>query len=178
MKIGDVKVGDLLALDCSERYSKNLPRPVEVVEIVTVEESYWPRHDRWLTGGKQTRKVRRVKVKFTDEPTGESNRWARYDFSAEKKDAEKVVEARFLLGPWASLRGDVQKTLNERKAAADLKSATEARLEYLFGKKIDKLSSYVSVNTWGGKSRAEVRFEGTELDTVLTLAERGKKAVE
>jgi hypothetical protein len=173
MKIGDVKVGAVLALDASERYSRNLPRKVEVVEIVKVEEEYW--QSMGFSSKRATRTVRRVQVKFLDLPTGETNRYARFNYQAEKQGAKRVVEAKSLVAPWADVAKDVDARIaREQKKAATI-AATEARLEYVFGKPMKKLDLYVST-AWN--DTAEVRFDGDALDTILTLAERGKKAVE
>lgn len=178
MKIGDVKVGDILGLDCSERYSRALPRRVEVVEITKVEESYWGRGG--YMAAKQTRNVRRVKVKFLDEPvvTRPKSRYARYDYVSEAKDAIMVVEARFLIGPWVNLKKSVQEQLSQAQAEADAKRTAESRLEYLLGKKIDQLSAYITVHHTYVRVFIDLRVDGDELDTLLTLAERGKRAVE
>ena len=173
MKIGDVKVGAVLALDASERYSRNLPRKVEVLAIKAVEETYWK--SMGFNSVRATRTVRRVEVKFLDLPTGEKNRYARFDFQAEKQGAKRVVEAKTLIAPWADVAKDVDERIERERVKAKAKAATEARLEYLFGKKMSKLNVYVSA-AWNDQS--EIRLEGDELDTILTLAERGKKAVE
>jgi hypothetical protein len=173
MKIGDVKVGDVLALDASERYARNLPRKVEVLQVVTVEETYW--QSRGFHSARATRKVRRVEVKFLDLPTGETSRYAKYDYAAEKQGAKRVVEAKSLIAPWDKVSKDVEQRIEKTHRQATNKAAAEARLEALFGKKLEKLHLYVTT-AWDDS--AEVRLEGTELDTILTLAERGKKAVE
>lgn len=173
MKIGDVKVGDILALDASERYSRSLPRKVEVLSIPSVEVEYW--RSQGFHSTKATRTVRRVEVKFLDLPTGKMNRFARRDFQAVKQGAKLVVEAKYLIAPWSDVAKDVDARIErERKKAAN-KAAAEARLEYLFGKKMSKLNTYVA-SAWD--DGAEVCLEGDELDTILTLAERGKRAVE
>lgn len=173
MKIGDVKVGAVLALDASERYSRHLPRKVEVLSIPSVEETYW--RSQGFHSTKATRTVRRVEVKFLDLPTGEPNRYARRNFQAEKQGAKRVVEAKYLIAPWADISKEVEERIErERKKAAN-KAAAEARLEYLFGKKMSKLNTYVT-SAWD--DGAEICLEGDELDTILTLAERGKRAVE
>ena len=174
MKIGDVKVGAVLALDASERYSRNLPRKVEVLSVVSVEEDYWQRIGGFHSK-RATRKVRRAQVKFLDAPTGEKNRYARYDYQAEKEGATRVVEAKQLIAPWADVSKDVDERIAKMTRQATAKAEAESRLSYLFGKKIDKLHLYVST-AWDDS--AEIRIDGAELDTLLTLAERGKKAVE
>ena len=174
MKIGDVEVGAVLALDASERYSRHLPRKVEVVAIKAVEEDYYK--SQGFHSVRAKRSIRRVEVKFLDLPTGEDNRYGRFNYQAEKLGAKRVVEAKALIAPWSDVSKDVDERIQRERTKATNKAAAEARLEYLFGKKqLDKMNLYVSV---GWDDSAEVRFDGTALDTILTLAERGKKAVE
>jgi hypothetical protein len=175
VKIGDAKVGAVLALDASERYSRHLPRKVEVLDIVTVEEEYWQR-----TGGfhskRAKRKVRRAQVKFLDAPTGEKGRYDRFSYQAEKEGATRIVESKQLVAPWAEVAKDVDERVARMTKQATAKAEAESRLVYLFGKKMEKLDVYVTVTSWNDE--AEIRISGDELDTLLTLAERGKKAVE
>lgn len=173
MKIGDVKVGAVLALDASERYSRNLPRKVEVLAITPVEETYW--QSRGFHSQRATRTVRRAEVKFLDLPTGESSRYATYKYAEAEQGATAVVEAKKLIAPWADVAKDVDARIEKASKQAANKAEAERRLEALFGKKMDKLDFYVGT-AWDDS--AEVRFDGTSLDTILTLAERGKKAVE
>lgn len=172
MKIGDVKVGAVLALDASEKYGRDLPRKVEVLAITPVEETYWQSGFR---PQRATRTVRRVEVKFLDSPTGESSRYAKYKYAEAEQGATAVVEAKKLIAPWADVAKYVDARIEKASKQAANKAEAERRLEALFGKKMDTLDFYVST-AWDDS--AEVRFDGTSLDTILTLAERGKKAVE
>ncbi len=174
MKIGDVKVGERYAAHDeptkSPRYISaehgDLPREVEAIEIVTVEERVYGQ--AWVgSEARQTRNVRRVKVRVIGGVPKDS--YYSKTIARAKVDAVLVIEAKNLVGPWKDLSkgvADAVKAREEREAQSD---ALEARVE-----KLGLKHSSSSVSIYGGKLRPSLSIYEADVDKLLTLAEEGQ----
>lgn len=182
MKIDEVEVGGRYAAHdepTTSRYGNPeygvLPREVEVVEIVGVEERIRTGGYYMRSGVSRTKTVRRVKVRVVGgQPSG--SRYANEIQTAEP-GAVLTIEARKLLGPWADLSADVAKVLRLREEREARRTELEARLVTILGKRaLARGDSYVDVRVYGDKVRAELRIGGRDVDTILDLAERAALA--
>lgn len=122
MKIGDIKVGtEYGVVESKSRYGRSAPRRVEVLAVEEVEERTWNKY----SGAAGTRKVRKLRVKFLDEPTSS---WTWYPIYAAAKDSERVVEARLLVATWAELSPGIKARIEAEQELADAKAAIKQRL--------------------------------------------------
>lgn len=183
MKIDEVEVGERYAAHdepTTSRYGNPeygvLPREVEVLEIVGVEERVRTGGYYMRSGVSRTKTVRRVKVRVVGgEPTG--SRYSRNEIQNAKPGAVLTIEARKLLGPWANLSDEVTKVIRLREEREARRAELDARLEAILGKKRAAQGySYASVSVYGDAVRAELRIGDRDVDTFLALAERAAEA--
>jgi hypothetical protein len=185
MKIGDIEIGKQYgALDNPKgsRYSSyvgDLPRQVEVLEVVTVPER---RYSGYAFGPSKTVNVRKLKVKFLGESLIETSRYGRGIATAEK-DSTLVIETRQVVAPWENLSKDVTSRIELEQKSDALRDRLEARLDLLIGREDKgpkrqrrKGFSYASVNKYSGEAIPELRISGEDVETLLAFAERGKEA--
>lgn len=175
MKISEIKVGEEYAVSDDPKRSRDLPRQVKVLEIITETEEYWG-GGQWAAERK-TRNVRRVKVEVLDDNHVPVNRWS---YGGQKVKTAKqgdtiVLEARLFIASWASLRKDVLARIAARELKATTKMAYEERIAALLGvKSLEQAMSYVTVDVRRGILLVEARLSDEELNTILDLAEKGK----
>lgn len=174
MKIGDVKVGERYAAHDepgkSPRYISaehgDLPREVEAIEIVKVEERVYGQ--AWVgSEARQTRTVRRVKVRVIDGVPKDS--YYAKQISKAKPGAVLVIEAKNLVGLWKDLSKPVADAVKGREDREAQAAALEARV-----KKLGLKHSSSSVSMYGGKLRPSLSIYDDDVDKLLTLAEEGQ----
>lgn len=164
MKIGDVKVGEhYAALDSPGSVRDALPREVEALEIVKVEEHYYPSGHGMFHAPRATRKVSRVKIK-TLGPQQSDSSWGRDHLAASEEGTVLTVPAKQLVGRWADLKQGIQDRVEREAAERKARDEIERRLNALLGED----APYV-----GGGRNPVVRFDGPELLRILELAEKG-----
>lgn len=118
MKIADVKVGELyVALDSptsSRRgrmiFSSGSPRPVKVLEIVTIEVKSYSHYTSRFT----LKKIKRVVIEATEDPRKGMYRARGLDALA--KGETLTVEARQLVGLWSDLKEDILEGIEKERA--------------------------------------------------------------
>lgn len=135
MKIGDIEVGaEYGAMDePSRHHSGAMPRRVEVVEIVTVQEDYW--QGGGFSSRRATRNVRRVKVRTLDEAL-QTKAYYRDKILTAKRGTTITVEARQLVAPWPELAPAVAARIEAEQKRAARKSEIEAALKAAGFKKL------------------------------------------
>lgn len=175
MKIDEVKVGERYAAhdqpkETSRFGSPDLPREVEVLEIVQVEERVYG--NAWIRADSPTtRKVRRVKVRVHGDA---KDGYYKKQIARAAEGSEITIEARYLIGPWSKLAPGVAKEIELRAARERRLDELEARLEALLGKKAREHGTYPSVDTYSGSLRATLHVAGDNVEKLLALAEKGK----
>lgn len=173
MKINDIKIGVKYAATDGKRrtHSGSLPRRVEALEIVPVEQDIWTGGGYSMTRAKRT--TRQVKVRCLDEPRyAESYRHERV--MTAPAGTELVLEARFLAAPWSDVRTEVLAKIKEDQAKADAEAATEKRIRSLLPKRMQDDYIYITSHKYPGQGvKTEAKLEGRMLDHILALAEKG-----
>lgn len=175
MKISDVEVGKRYAAHdypTARPYRRSspsdLPREVEVLEVVTREECV--RGTGW-DSRKRTRNVRRLKVRAVGPPRMPGRSYTRAVLAAQEGET-LVIEARLLLAPWEALvEGIAEKVEMENQRTAH-RDALEARLDALGMKG----RSRVTVEVYGGELTANLYVQGEDVEAFLALAEKGAAA--
>lgn len=175
MKIDEVKVGTRYAAhdqpkETSRFGSTDLPREVEVLEIVQVEERVYG--NAWIAADSPTtRKVRRVKVRVYGAGV---DGYYKKQIARAAEGSEIVIEARYLIGPWSKLAPGVSKEIELRAAREKLLGELEGRVDALLGKKARDHGTYPSVDKHGGSLSTSLHVRGDDVEKLLALAEKGK----
>lgn len=181
MKIGDVTVGEEYGAHDSPtgyRYGQ-LPRQVKALEIVQEEQHRY--RSSYVAGASHSRKIRKVKVEVLDGSKTETSSY-RNPIASAAKGAVLTIEAKFLLSPWALIRDDVKKEIEERAELEAAEKALEDRVARLVkagaDKNLRRREFYVlpDVRRYSGKLSEELRVEGEAVDWLLALAEAGLAA--
>lgn len=180
MKIGEIEVGAEVGLVSEKPRYDSLPRQARVVEIVTVPETTWVSNG--FTHQRGSRNVRKVRVELLGQPTEEYSRY-RYTNAvhAEAGGTTLVVSAKQVIGPWSTLKEDVEKRVSIKDAEAERQAAVEARVSALLPKRLHDTWGYAkATGHYASKNKVELLtelriHEGAAIDILLDLAEKGMK---
>lgn len=168
MKIAEVKPGtEYGATDSKSRMRYETPRQVKAVAIVPVEERVYPTHS-FMSDGPSFRTVRRVEVKFLDDPPKNAHNWDKV--ASAKKGSKLVIEARQLAGAWSDIAPQVAAKHKEEQEAARLKKEYTARL-----RKLGLGSDFYILVSGNGVQLSQWGYHTKTVDKLLTLAEAGRE---